>query len=160
PRRGDAPGTGGHIECPQGSDTGQGRGSRGSRVALISGCLASVSRLRAGPLCNPLAALAGPFGVAGLPPPWNPPPLRPGVARLVRRGALHWARRRAQGYDLDAGHAVEQPAGLGRVNELVQGVHVLGGDLAALLLAFLRGVPVSGVGVVIRRAVVGVEFRE
>jgi hypothetical protein len=45
-------------------------------------------------------------------------------------------------------------------NELVQGVHVLGGDLAALLLAFLRCVPVSGVGIVIRRAVVGVEFLE
>src|ERR1700733_10663008 len=38
---------------------------------VISGCLASVSRLRAGPLCNPLAVLAGQFGVAGLGPPCN-----------------------------------------------------------------------------------------
>jgi len=36
----------------------------------------------------------------------------------------------------------------------------MGGDLAALLVAFLRCVPVGGVGVVIRRAVVGVEFLE
>ena len=70
------------------------------------------------------------------------------------------AHGQAQGYGLDAGHAVEQPAGLGRVNELGQGVHVLGGDLAALLLAFLRCVPVSGVGVVTRRHVGGVEYLE
>src|SRR6516162_9443022 len=52
-------------------------GSHGSRH---SGCLASVSRLRAGPLCNPLAVLAGPFGVADLGPPCNPLALRKGVA--------------------------------------------------------------------------------
>src|ERR1700678_671091 len=111
-------------------------------------------------LCNPLAVLAGQFGVAGLGPPCNPLAVRPGVASLVLRGALQFATRRAEAYGLDAGHAVEQPAGLGRVNELAQGVPVLGGDLAALLLAFLRCVPVSGVGVVIRRHVGGVEFLE
>src|SRR6516225_5722282 len=114
-----------------------GRGAAQSAV-VISGCLASVSRPRAGPLCNPLAALAGPFGVAGLGPPCNPLALRPGVAGLVLRGAFHWAHGRAQGYDLNAGHAVEQPGGLERVNELAQGVPVLSGDLAALLLALLR----------------------
>src|SRR5580704_13760323 len=121
---------------------------------MISGCLASVSRLRAGPLCNPLAVLAGQFGVTDLRPPCNPLAVRPDVAGLVLRSALQLAHGRAQDYGLDAGHAVEQPGGLGRVNELVQGVPVLGGDLAALLLALLRCVPVSGVGVVIRCAVV------
>src|SRR5262249_25942826 len=104
---------------------------------VISGCLASVSRLRAGPLCNPLPVLAAQFGVAGLGPPRNPLAFSPGVAGLVLRGALQFAHGRAQEYGLDAGHAVEQLAGLGRVNiELAQGVPVLDGDLAALLLAF------------------------
>src|SRR6516164_11530123 len=81
-----------------------GRGAVQSAV-VISGCLASVSRLRAGPLCNPLAALAGPFGVAGLGPPCNPLAFRKGVAGLVLRGALHLFHSRAQEYGLDAGHA-------------------------------------------------------
>src|SRR5215472_13080409 len=136
-------------------------GTAGLSAVVISGCLASVSRLRAGPSCNPLAVLAGQFGVAGLGPPCNPLAFRPGVAGLVLRGALHLFHSRAQEYGLDAGHAVEQLAGLGWVNiELVQGVPVLGGDLAALLLAFLRCVPVSGVGVVRRCHVGGVEVLE
>src|SRR5580700_2944282 len=127
---------------------------------MISGCSATVSPLRAGPLFNPLAGMTGQFGVAALRPPCNPLAVRPDVAGLVLRSALQLAHGRAQDYGLDAGHAVEQPGGLGRVNELVQGVPALGGDLAAFLLAFLRRVPVGGVGVVIRCAVVGVEFLE
>src|SRR5215472_16573183 len=68
-----------------------GRAGRGAvqSAVVISGCLASVSRLRAGPLGNPLTVLAGQFGVAGLGPPCNPLAFRPGVAGLVLRGALH-----------------------------------------------------------------------
>ena len=89
-------------------------------AVVISGCLASVSRLRQ------------------VDQPWNPLAFPPGVAGLALRGALQFGHGRVhEAVGLDTGYAVEQPADLGPVNEVPQGCLVLGGDLAAVLLAFL-----------------------
>jgi len=88
---------------------------------VISGRLASVSRLRQ------------------VGQPWNPFAFPPGVAGLALRGALQFVHvRDDQVAGRGTGHAVEQLLGLGSVNECVQGRLVLGGDQAAVLLAFLR----------------------
>src|SRR5215472_687456 len=108
----------------------EGRGAVQSAV-VISGRLASVLRLKR------------------IGQPWNPNEFPPGFVGLAPRGALQLDHHRVQACLLGTGHAVEQILGLDRVNECVQGRVVLGGDLAAVLLAYLRCVPVSGVGVVI-----------